>query len=96
MRSLQHGGCVAACGLAGSNELPITVYPFILRAVTMTGIDAAWCPMPSRQEAWHRLAGAWKPADLEGMARFTTLGGLAPYIADILAGRIRGRVVIVV
>ena len=44
LRSLRHGGCVAACGLAGSNELPVTVYPFILRAVTLTGIDAAWCP----------------------------------------------------
>ena len=45
LRSLRHGGCVAACGLAGSNELPVTVYPFILRAVTLTGIDAAWCPL---------------------------------------------------
>src|SRR5208337_5560056 len=43
LRSLRHGGCVAACGLAGSNELPVTVYPFILRAVTLSGIDAAWC-----------------------------------------------------
>ena len=43
LRSLRHGGCVAACGLAGSNELPVTVYPFILRAVTLAGIDAAWC-----------------------------------------------------
>ena len=96
LRSLRHGGCVAACGLAGSNELPVTVYPFILRAVTLAGIDAAWCPMSSRLEAWHRLAGAWKPANLESMARFTTLAELEPHIADILAGRIRGRVVIVV
>ena len=94
LRSLQHGGCVAACGLAGSNELPVTVYPFILRAVTLAGIDAAWCPRSLRPEAWHRLAGAWKPANLESMAHFTTLSGLGPHIADILAGRIRGRVVV--
>ena len=94
LRSLRHGGCVAACGLAGSHELPVTVYPFILRAVTLAGIDAAWCPMPLRLAAWQRLAGAWKPDDLESMAHFTNLGGLEPHITDILAGRIRGRAVV--
>ncbi len=96
LRSLRHGGCVAACGLAGSNELPVTVYPFILRAVTLAGIDAAWCPAPLRVEAWHRLAAAWKPENLESMAHFTTLSGLGPHITAILAGRIRGRVVVAV
>jgi putative YhdH/YhfP family quinone oxidoreductase len=94
LRSLRHGGCAAACGLAGSNELPVTVYPFILRAVTLAGIDAAWCPAPLRLEAWHRLAGAWKPENLESMARVTTLSGLESHITEILAGRIRGRVVV--
>ncbi|MGO9108515.1 MAG: hypothetical protein ACLP9L_04715 [Thermoguttaceae bacterium] len=94
MRSLRHGGCTAACGLAGSNELPVTVYPFILRAVTLAGIDAAWCRSSLRQQAWRRLAGPWKPDGLESMAHFTTLSGLGPYITNILAGRIRGRVVV--
>ncbi len=94
LRSLRHGGCVAACGLAGSHELPATVYPFILRAVTLAGIDAAWCPMSLRLAAWQRLAGPWKPENLESMAHFTTLAGLGPYITDILAGRIRGRIVV--
>jgi putative YhdH/YhfP family quinone oxidoreductase len=94
LRSLRHGGCVAACGLANSNELPVTVYPFILRAVTLAGIDAAWCPAPLRLGAWQRLAGPWKPENLESMAHFTTLSGLEPYVTDILAGRIRGRVVV--
>ena len=94
LRSLHHGGCVAACGLAGSNELPVTVYPFILRAATLAGIDASWCPMSSRRTAWQRLAGAWKPDNLESMAQFTTLPEIGPCIADILAGRIRGRVVV--
>jgi len=94
LRSLHHGGCVAACGLAGSNELPVTVYPFILRAVTLAGIDAALCPMTSRLEAWQRLAAAWKPENLESIGQFTTPSQLGPHIADILAGRIRGRVVV--
>ena len=94
LRSLRHGGCVAACGLAGSNELPVTVYPFILRAVTLAGIDASWCPRSLRLDAWHRLAGVWKPENLESMAHFTTLSGLGPHIRDILAGRVRGRVVV--
>ncbi len=94
LRSLRHGGCVAACGLASSNELPVTVYPFILRAVTLAGIDAAWCPVSLRLAAWQRLAGPWKPENLESMAHFTTLAGIGPYITDILAGRIRGRVVV--
>ena len=94
LRSLRHGGCVAACGLAGSNELPITVYPFILRAATLAGIDAAWCPRASRLEAWQRLAGDWKPKNLDAMAHFTTLFELGPHISEILSGRIRGRVVV--
>jgi acrylyl-CoA reductase (NADPH) len=93
LRSLRHGGCVAACGLAGSAELPISVYPFILRGVTLSGVDASWCAETARRENWQRLAGPWKPDQLTAMARFTSLGGLEPYVADILAGRIRGRVV---
>ena len=72
----------------------MTVYPFILRAATLAGIDAAWCPRASRLEAWQRLAGDWKPENLDAMAHFTTLSGLGPHISEILAGRIRGRVVV--
>ena len=72
----------------------MTVYPFILRAVTLAGIDAAWCRMALRREAWHRLAGDWKPDNLESIAQFTNLSGIRPYITEILAGRIRGRVVV--
>ena len=94
LRSTQHSGCVAACGLAASNALPITVFPFILRAVTLAGIDAAWGSIPLRHEIWQRLAAAWKPSQLEKMAQFTDLAGLPKYIDDILAGRIIGRVVV--
>jgi len=94
LRSISHGGCVAACGLAASNELPVTVYPFILRAVTLAGIDAAFCAMPKRAEMWRRLAGDWKPPQLEAMARYTTLTEIAPLVDDMLAGRLQGRVVV--
>jgi putative YhdH/YhfP family quinone oxidoreductase len=94
LRSITHGGCVAACGLAASNELPITVYPFILRAITLTGIDAAWCAPEARIEAWRRLSGEWKLPQLESMARTATLADIGTYVTDILAGRVQGRTVV--
>jgi putative YhdH/YhfP family quinone oxidoreductase len=94
LRSMSHAGCVAACGLAASNELPITVYPFILRAVTLTGIDAAWCSLETRIEMWRRLSAEWKLPQLEAMARVATLAEIGPLVDDILAGRMQGRTVV--
>jgi putative YhdH/YhfP family quinone oxidoreductase len=94
LRSIAHGGCVAACGLAASNELPITVYPFILRAITLTGIDAAWCSSEARNNAWRRLSGEWKLPQLESIARTATLADIGTFVSDILAGRIQGRTVV--
>jgi acrylyl-CoA reductase (NADPH) len=85
---------VTACGLAASNELPVTVYPFILRAVTLAGIDAAWCPMAKRIEMWRRLSTDWKLPQLETIARFAKLAEIEPLVQDILAGRMQGRVVV--
>ena len=94
LRSTLHSGCVAACGLAASNELPITVFPFILRAVTLSGIDAAWGSIPLRHEIWRRLAARWKPLQLDRMARFIELAELPGHVDDILHGRVTGRVVV--
>jgi putative YhdH/YhfP family quinone oxidoreductase len=94
LRATRHGGCVTACGLTAGNELLLTVYPFILRGITLVGIDAAWGPIALRHEIWQRLAGPWKPDNLEKMATFIELRDLAPRIDDILAGRITGRVAI--
>jgi putative YhdH/YhfP family quinone oxidoreductase len=91
LRAAQHEGCVAACGLAGGSDLPVTVYPFILRAVTLAGIDAAWGPIPLRHETWARLAGPWKLDCLDRIARFIGLDELPGKIAEILAGRVVGR-----
>ncbi len=96
LRATRHGGCVAACGLAAGNDLPVTVHPFILRAVTLAGIDAAWGPIPLRHEIWSRLAGPWKLDCLSQVARFVELQDLPLCITEILAGQITGRVVVTV
>ncbi len=96
LRSTRHSGCVAACGLAASNELPITVFPFILRAVTLSGVDAAWCAITLRHQTWQRLADPWRPRQLEKMARVIGLAGLPQAIDDILRGQITGRVVVAI
>jgi len=94
LRSMQPGGCAAACGLVGGAELPVTVYPFILRGVTLAGIDSAHYPAEKRPAIWDKLAGRWKPKVLEELASEVTLEELEPKIQDILAGRSMGRVVV--
>lgn len=90
----KYGGCVAACGLAQGMDLPGSVAPFILRGVTLAGIDSVMCPLPKRERAWERLA-----RDLDGatLNRLTVTRPLADVVAlapEILAGKIRGRVVL--
>jgi putative YhdH/YhfP family quinone oxidoreductase len=94
LRSTDRSGCVAACGLVGGTDVPLTVYPFILRGVTLAGIDSVECPRARRLEIWTKLAGPWKPAHLASVAQETTLDGLAEKIDQILAGGILGRVLV--
>jgi acrylyl-CoA reductase (NADPH) len=94
IRSLQHRGCVAACGLVGGHELPLTVYPFILRGVTLDGIDSAMCPYGRRLEIWSKLAGDWKLDNLEQLATDVDLESVGEKVQQMLAGRISGRVVV--
>jgi len=96
LRTTRHGGCVAACGLAAGSDLPITVYPFILRGIALAGIDAAWGPIPLRHEIWRRLAGPWKLDCLAEIAQFTELRDLPAHVDAILAARITGRVVVTI
>ena len=89
-----YGGTVASCGLAQSADLPATVMPFILRAVTLAGINSVQASRPLRTEAWRRLAS---DLDLELLERITTSVPLseAPALAErILAGQVRGRTVV--
>src|SRR6204780_2957459 len=90
----RYGGAVAACGLAAGMDLPGSVAPFILRAVSLLGIDSVMCPLPLRQEAWRRLE---RDLDRSKVAAMTSEIGLAEVIAAgqrIVAGQVRGRIVV--
>jgi len=87
-------GAVAACGNVTSAELHTSVYPFILRGVALLGINSAFTPMPLRREVWARLGLDWKPSGLAGLAREIPLSALSGEIDRILAGGIRGRVIV--
>lgn len=94
LRSTQYGGCVTACGLVAGADLSLTVYPFLLRGVTLCGIASADCPMAKRIEIWRLLAGPWKPSNLESMVTEVGLEQLPERVARILAGQNVGRVVV--
>ena len=90
----RYGGAVAACGLAGGMDLPASVAPFILRGVCLYGIDSVMCPLPQRQEAWKRLETDLDRQKLATMTREIGLAGVPEAAASILAGQVRGRIVV--
>lgn len=95
LRSIRPGGCVTACGLTAGSDLPTTVYPFILRGVQLIGIESANYPMPKRIALWSKLAGPWRPSDLEQFVSQTvTLEDLDSPIQAILNGQVTGRVLV--
>lgn len=94
LRSTAPLGCVAACGLVGGADLPLTVYPFILRGVTLAGIDSANCPMATRRRLWNNLAGPWRPTLPDDLVTEIDLPGLERYVPMILAGGVTGRIVV--
>lgn len=96
LRQTRYGGCVAACGLAGGADLPTTVHPFILRGVDLAGVESVRCPTALRVEAWRRLATDLPAGLLEEMMVETDLADLPHLGEEILAGQIRGRVVVAV
>jgi acrylyl-CoA reductase (NADPH) len=90
----RYGGAIAACGLAGGMDLPASVAPFILRGVSLLGIDSVMCPLPTRREAWRRLA---TELDRDKIAAMTVEIGLDEVIAAgqrIVEGKVRGRIVV--
>ena len=92
--SMKYRGVVAACGLAQGMDLPATVAPFILRGVTLAGVDSVYCPRPERLEAWQRLARDLDARRLELIAHEIGLAEAIPVAADLLAGKVRGRVIV--
>ena len=90
----RYGGAVAACGLAQGMDLPASVAPFILRGVTLYGIDSVMAPQQARLEAWARLARDLDLAKLEAITHEIGMAQVVQAGADILAGRVRGRLVV--
>ena len=90
----RYGGVVAACGLAQGADFPATVMPFILRGVTLAGIDSVLAPLARRQQAWERLARDLDPVLLESITEEIALQQAVPRAADLMAGKVRGRLVV--
>jgi acrylyl-CoA reductase (NADPH) len=90
----RYGGVVAACGLAQGADLPTSVMPFILRGVTLAGVDSVMAPMALRQTAWSRLARDLDPAVLDSMTVLVPFADAATRAQDLMAGRSRGRMVV--
>ena len=90
----KYGGTVAACGLAGGMDLPASVGPFILRGVTLAGVDSVMAPKPARVEAWARLARDLDKAKLAAMTVTRPAADVVALAPEILAGKVRGRVVL--
>ena len=92
--STSYGGAVAACGLAGGLDLPTSVAPFILRGISLLGIDSVQMPKPRRIQAWNRLARDLDVSKLARMTRTIPLSGVRKAAEEILSGKIRGRLVV--
>ena len=94
IKSTRQRGVVTTCGNVASHELNINVYPFILRGITLVGIDSASCPMKRRRLVWEKMSGEWKLDILERMCRTVSLENLDPEIEVILKGGQVGRVMV--
>lgn len=94
IKSARYGGMVTCCGNAASGDLPVNVYPFILRAVQLVGIDSAQCPMEMRKKIWKKLAGDWEIPYLDSMCRTIQLHELNASIDRMLHGGMKGRIVV--
>lgn len=94
LKSTRSRGLVTCCGLVASADLNISVYPFILRGVSLQGIDSAECPMPERKYIWDKIAGPWKIDPTDDLVTERTLETLEPELQRILQGGQTGRVVV--
>jgi acrylyl-CoA reductase (NADPH) len=90
----RYGGAIAACGLAGGMDLPSSVAPFILRAVCLLGIDSVMCPLELRRVAWGRLTRDLDRSKLSEITHEISLDQVASMAPKILAGQVRGRIVV--
>ena len=94
IKSTAYGGVVTCCGNVASPELPLSVYPFILRGVSLLGIDSAKCPIHIREKIWQKLAGVWKIENIDSLVTECRLPELSAIIEKMLQGRQSGRVIV--
>jgi putative YhdH/YhfP family quinone oxidoreductase len=94
LRSTDRHGVVAACGLVGGADVATTVFPFILRGVTLAGIDSVECPRAQRERIWTNLAGDWNVPIVDELTTEVKLAGVAEQVGKILKGEVMGRVVV--
>jgi len=94
LANLKSESAVAACGLAGSTDLPATVFPFILRGVSLLGINSVTQPRAVREKTWAGIANTLRPEDLEAVSREVALDDVFTLADEILSGRVRGRTVV--
>ena len=94
LRSVKNEGCVAACGVVGGADVSTSVYPFILRGVTLRGIDSAWCPMQRRREVWNLLAGDWRLESLGSIRETIGLADLTEKVEQLRTGSNVGRTIV--
>ena len=92
--SMKYRGVVAACGLAAGMGFPSTVAPFILRGITLVGIDSVMCPIEERRQAWHRLARDLDPSILDAITQHVSLDDCIHLADRLIAGTVRGRVIV--
>jgi acrylyl-CoA reductase (NADPH) len=92
--SIRYGGLVTACGMAGGLDLPTNVLPFILRGITLAGIDSVHAQHDRRVDAWQRLAGALPPDTLASLTETIELDAVPDTGRKLLAGSVRGRIVV--
>jgi len=90
----RYGGVVAACGLAQGSDLPTTVLPFILRGVTLAGVDSVMAPLTLRRQAWQRLSQDLDPAKLDAMTQSIGLDDAIAQAHALMEGKVRGRIVV--
>jgi putative YhdH/YhfP family quinone oxidoreductase len=94
LKKIAYGGVVTTCGLTMSHELNTTVFPFILRGVSLMGVDSVELPIQEKRAVWERIAGDLRVRNIESLASQTSLGELPQYLKMILEGKTTGRLVV--
>ncbi|WP_407426863.1 YhdH/YhfP family quinone oxidoreductase [Arcticibacter sp.] len=94
LKSLSYGGIVTACGLVNGTDLPLTIFPFIIKGIHLAGIDSVNLPIEKRPHVWQSLAGEWKPKNLDRLITEVGLEELPVRIEQILKGQMTGRVIV--